>query len=253
MKNFTLTFFAMLIMAFAASAQNDAISRYFQEYEIRENISSIQLSGKAFEMAAGVDVEGDEAEEIKSLLSQVTSFRMIMDDSDQSAATTAVAAHKRVAPSFEDLITVKDRNHTIYIAIDENGGMVSEVLAIIGSESKFILASIKGNMNLKDVGELTKQFSNVRKDVFQNATINPSKILVFPSPASSDSEISVQLPKELDGATVRIYSESGREIMNYVAQGSGKKINAGRLGTGVFILKARKGDAEATRKFLIEK
>lgn len=250
MKKLLYTIAAVGLFGFQAVAQDASISRYFSQYENREDVTLISLSGKAFEMAQQIEHEGEEAETIKRLAGQITGFQMLIDNNDANAKSTAKRVRSEISSKFEDLITIREKDTDIKIAIMEANGLVSEVIAIIGSEKEFMLASITGKIKLSDVSEVTKQFSNMGKEVFEK-TIDPSKILVFPSPAKKGQELSVVLPEELNGASVQIFDMSGKKVADFIANDKMKKLDTNNFGTGVFILNATKGDIETTRKFLI--
>lgn len=250
MKKILYTLVAVALCSFQSFAQDAAINRFFSEYENRENVTLISLSGKAFEIANQIEMEGDEAADFKRIAGQITGFRMLIDNYDGNAKSTAKRARGEISSKFEDLITIREKDSDIKIAINESNGVVTEIIAIIGSDTDFMLASITGQIKLSDVTEVTKRFSAMGKDVFAKS-LDPSKILVFPSPATKGQEISVVLPSELTGASVQIYDVSGKKVADFIATDKMRKLNTDNFGTGVFILKAIKGDLETTRKFLI--
>ena len=252
MKKVIYTLVLAAFCSFQSFGQDAAINRFFSEYETKDDVTLISLSGKAFELANQIDVDSEEAKDFKKYAGQITGFKMLIDNNDTDAKSTAKRARRELSGSFEDLITIREKDSDIKIAINEANGIVTEVVAIIGSETDFVLASIIGNIKLSDVSEITKQFSSMGKDVFAS-TIDPSKVLVFPSPAKQGQELSIVLPQELDGATVGIYDMSGKKVADYTANNKMHKLNSDSFGTGVFILKATKGEIETTRKFLINK
>ena len=250
MKKILYTLVAAVLCSFQSFAQDAAINRFFSEYENRDNVTLISLSGKAFEIASQIDVQSDETEDFKRIAGQITGFRMLIDNNDTDAKSTAKRARREISSKFEDLITIREKDSDVKIAINESNGLVTEIIAIIGSDTDFMLASISGRIKLSDVTEVTKRFSSMGKDVFAKS-LDPSKILVFPSPALKGQEISVVLPSELNGATVQIFDVSGKIVADFIANDKMRKLNTDTFGTGVFILKATKGDLETTRKFLI--
>ena len=252
MKKVIYTLALAAFCSFQSFGQDAAINRFFSEYETKDDVTLISLSGKAFELAHQIDVDSEEAEDYKRLAGQITGFKMLIDNNDSDAKGTAKRARRELSGKFEDLITIREKDADIKIVINEANGIVTEVVAIIGSENDFVLASIIGQIKLSDVSDITKQFSSMGQDVFAS-TIDPSKILVFPSPARQGEEISIVLPKELDGASVGIFDPTGKKVADYTADNKMHKLKSDSFGTGVFILKATKGEIETTRKFLINK
>ena len=238
------------LMSTQSFAQDVAVNQFFDAYEDRESVTFVNLSGKAFDMVSEMKTtEGDDIG-FNRIAGQIEGLRMLIDNNDPYAKNTANRARNMLSSQFEDLVTIRDKKADIKIAINEAQGIVSEFIIIVGADSNFALISITGNMKLSDVNDVTKRLSTMKTDIFAK-TIDPSKILVFPSPAKQGDEISVILPAELSGAKVEIFDVSGKMVSEFYAKDSAKKLNTGTFGSGVFILKATTGEVEATRKFLI--
>lgn len=250
MKKMIYLLTALIACSLNGQAQDDAISRFFNDYSNRDDVTTISLSGKVFELAGQIEVDSD-AQKFKEMASDIRGFRMVVDDNDANARNTAIRARKSVSSQFEDLVTVKDKNANIHLMIDESNGVVHELLAIIGSDSSFVLASIVGNMRLDDVGAVTKQLTAVGQNMVK-AKLDPSEILIFPSPAKAGQELQIEFPEKLLNAKVKIFDVSGKEMLSFNANSKSKKLDSSKLGSGVFLLKATNGDLEITRKFLIQ-
>lgn len=250
MKKIIYTILTVALISTQGFTQDVAVNQLFDEYETREDVTLITLTGKAFDMVSQMKTDEDDPTGFNRIAGQITGFRMLVDDKDFNAKNTARQTRSMVSSQFEDLMTIRDKGTDIKIAINEANGIVNELIVIMGTDSSFVLMSIAGHMKLDDVNEVTKRLSTMKKDIFSK-TIDPSKILVFPSPAKQGDEISVILPNELNGANVEVYDVSGKKVAEFNAKDGAKKLNSGTFGSGVFILKAVKGDTETTRKFLI--
>ncbi len=250
MKKMIYLLTALIACSLNGFSQNDAISHFFNDYTNREDVTMITLSGKVFELAGQIEVDSD-AQKFKEMAADITGFRMVVDENDANAKSTAILARKSVSAQFEDLVTVKDKNADIHLMIDESNGVVHELLAIVGTDSSFVLASIVGNMKLSDIGAVTKQLTAVGQSM-TNTKLDPSEILIFPSPANVGQELQIEFPEKLLNAKVTVYNVSGKEMLSFNANSKSKKLDSSKLGSGVFLLKATNGDLEITRKFLIQ-
>lgn len=252
MKKLLTILSCLSLIATQTTAQNDAISKFFSQYENREDITTVSLSGKIFEMAQEIKVDGESEQKVQKLASQITGLRMIVDDQDKDAKSTAKKALQAVGSNFEELVTIRDKKALVNVMVQEVGGIVSEVLVIVGTEAEFILVSLVGNMRLSDVGELTNQISSAGKDIFSNTALDPSKMKIYPNPVSQGEPVNISLPDELEGADVRIFDASGKEVGAYKASGKLKKYDTSKIGKGVYVLKATKGELETTKKFIVQ-
>ena len=230
----------------------DAISTYFSHYESDEEVTFIELSGKAFDLIEEIDSEGKDEKRIKEIASQVTGLRMIIDTEGVDGKTEALNSRKKVSGNFEELMRVKEKDGLFYILIDERDGIVYEVLAFGGDNEKFFVADLKGQIRLQDVAQITSDLSKLNADFTKGVNIEPEEINVYPNPASSSQEVTFELPEELDGAQVLILDASGKKVHEFVARGKNHKLSTRKIGTGVFIMKANKGAVDVSKKFMVQ-
>lgn len=235
-----------------AMAQNDAISKYFSQYESAEDITTISFSGKAFEMLEEVNTDDEDVQHAVDLASQVESLRIIIDDNHENAKTTVKAAHHNLASDFEDLMTISDKDANVYIMVDESNGIVNELLILVGSENEFIIASLVGQMKLSDVGQLTNQLTNAKSDLFSGSSVKSDDIKVYPNPVRHGESVKIDISETLQGGLFTIYDSSGKEKLAYTINNRKERVDSSKLGKGIFIVKLTKGDVEVTSKFIVE-
>ncbi len=252
MKKQTYTLIGLIMMAFSTSAQTDVISSYFSEYEGREDVTTVMLSGKAFELVGQIDVEEEDLKEYKEMASQITGLRVIVDENDPSAMQTAKEALKRLPSNFEELITVKEKDTRFKLLIDEEGGVVRELVGIVGSENTFAIMSLVGNMKMSDVGQMTQQLAKASSSAFSGLEGMTSDIKVFPNPVNKNGELNVNFSDDLTSSQVRIFNSSGVEVKTFKAQSGMNSINVSGLEKGVYVIRADKGDKEVSGKFIIQ-
>jgi hypothetical protein len=252
MKRLIFTAAATLCFSAVSLAQGDAITTYFPQYEASEDVTFIELSGKAFDLIEEINAESEDEKRVKDIASQVTGLRMVIDDENVDGKTQAFQARKRINGSFEELMRVKEKDALFYILIDERDGIVYEVLAFGGDNEKFFVADLKGQIRLQDVAEITSDLSKVNNDFMKSGDIQPNDMNIYPNPAARGQELTFELPEELDGAQVLVLDASGKKVHEFVARGKQHKLSAEKLGSGVFILKANKGSFDISKKFMIQ-
>lgn len=252
MKKQIYTLAGLILLAFSTSAQTDIISSYFSEYENREDLTTIMLSGKAFELVGQIDVEDTELQEYKEMASQITGLRVIVDDSDPSALQTAKAAQKRLPSNFEELISVKEKDTEFKLLIDEQGGVVRELIGIVGSDSTFAIMSLVGNMKMSDVGQMTQQLAKASSSVFAGMEGMTSEIKVFPNPVEKNGALSVKFSDDLSSSQVRVYNSAGVEVKAFTAKSGMNSIDVSGLDNGVYVIRVDSDQKEVSGKFIIQ-
>jgi len=252
MKKQIYTLAGLILMAFSTSAQTDVISTYFSEYEGREEVTTIMLSGKAFELVGQIDVEETELQEYKEMASQITGLRVIVDDNDPSAVQTAQAAQKRLPANFEELISVKEKDTEFKLLIDEQAGVVRELIGIVGSDSTFAIMSLVGNMKMSDVGQMTQQLMNAGSNLHDELGGMTSDLKVFPNPVDKNGELSVEFSDDLSSSQVRVYNAAGTEVKAFTAQSGINSIDVSGLEKGVYVIRVDSDLKEVSGKFIIQ-
>jgi len=252
MKKQIYTLIGLTLMAFSTSAQTDVISSYFSEYEEREDVTAITLSGKAFELVGQIDVEETDLQEYKDMASQITGLRVIVDDNDPSAVQTAKAAQKRLPSNFEELISIKEKDTEFKLLIDEQGGVVRELIGIAGSENTFAIMSLVGSMKMSDIGQMTQQLVKASSSAFAGLEDMSSDIKVFPNPVQQDGELNVKFSDDLSKSQVRVFNSAGVEVKVFTAQSGMNSVDVSGLDKGVYVIRVDKGDKEVSGKFIIQ-
>lgn len=252
MKKQIYTLIGLIFMAFSTTAQTDVISSYFSEYDDRDDVLTIKLSGKAFELAGQIEVEEEELKEYKEMMSQITGLRVIVDENDGSAMQTAKTAEKRLPSNFEELISIKEKDSQFKLFIDEESGTVRELIGIAGKEKTFVIMSLVGNMKMSDVGQMTQQLAQVGSSAFAEIEDMSSEIKVFPNPVDKNGTLQVKFSEGLANSKVRVFNSSGIEVKAFTAKGGMNSIDISGLEKGGYVINAEKSDKEVTGKFIIQ-
>lgn len=252
MKKQVIAMIGLIFIAVSASAQTDVITTYFSEYNDREDVTTIVLSGKAFEMLGEIDVEEEDLQEYKAMASQITGLRVIVDDNDPTAIRTAYNAQKRLPAGFEELISVKDKNTNFKLLVDEQGGVVKEIIGIAGSNNTFAIMSLIGNMRMNDVGQMSQQLAKAGLSAFEELEGITSDIKVFPNPVKKNGELNVTFSEDLSASQARVFNSGGVEVKAFTTQSGMNSVDISGMEQGVYIIKIDKGDKEVSGKFIIQ-
>ncbi|MCH2214650.1 MAG: DUF4252 domain-containing protein [Flavobacteriales bacterium] len=246
------TVIGLFLMTFSTFAQNDIISSYFDEYEGREDITTVVLSSKAFEMVSQIDMEEAEMKEYQDMASHIESLRVIVDDNDQSGMQTAKAALNRLPPNFEELISVKEKDNQFKLLVDEENGVVRELVGIAGGENMFAIMSLTGTMRMSEVGKVTQQLMQASSTALEGLEGIENDIKVYPNPVEENGQLRVEFSDELSSSEVRIFNAAGQEVKSFRANEGINTIDISGLNKGVYMIKTDNDSKEVTGKFIIQ-
>lgn len=152
----------ILLMGFmglpsVASAQNDAISRFFDSYVEQKGFTSIRVSQRMFSLIADLDKSEKDVQETVNRLTGLyilAADSAILDKRGISLYQEAAATMKNKA--YEELMSIRDGGERIEFYILESGNKdkVEELLMLVGGEDTFFLLSITGEISLRQIAKL---------------------------------------------------------------------------------------------------
>ncbi len=149
----------------SAVAQEDAISKYFSKYVDDERFTVVYISGKMFSMInkMELDLDDEEAQAVMSVVKDLKGLRILTTDTD-GAKFYKEALQTINTKGYETLLEVREgkQQNVKFLVKDSNGGSVlNELLLLVGGEDEeFVMLSFMGNIDLSQVGKLSKAFDD---------------------------------------------------------------------------------------------
>ncbi len=144
---------SLCLLTWSLSAQN-AIEKYFQQYEDKDEFTSVYVSEHMFGLFAELDVEDPEDAEILTIISGLKSLHILTTDKTPKAYYQE--ALKRINRNeYEVLMKIKDEGTNLQFLIKKNGSVIEELLLLVEDE-EFVLLSIVGQIDLKKIARLAK-------------------------------------------------------------------------------------------------
>jgi len=156
----------MVVMSVAVNAQNDVIAKFFNKYDGDETFSKVAISGKMFSMMANIDGTTEEEKAMISAISKIKGLKILKkDDARNSRELFKEALSMVPAGQFEELMTVRDKDKDMKFFTKESGGKISELVMVMGGNNEFMVMSLFGEIDLKEMGKIGK---SVNIDGLQN-------------------------------------------------------------------------------------
>lgn len=153
MKRVILILPALLIAAMV-EAQPDAIDQFFNKYADRDGFTTVTISGKLLSLFAGKGQSPNE----NAVVNRLSSIKIlsVADSTLNPGINFYRELGKKVNFSgYEELMDVKEGQDVTKFLIKQKGDRISELLVIIGGPGGNSLISIKGDLDLKSLSELS--------------------------------------------------------------------------------------------------
>ena len=137
-------------------AQTNAIDEMFDKYSKREGFTTVYISGKMFSLLAGKDNKNTDGNKIVNRLESIKILSV-----EDSLLNGNVNFYDELSKKinfdvYEELMLVKEGNDMTKFLIRQNGDIITELLMITGGPGGNTLISIKGDLDLKTISDLSK-------------------------------------------------------------------------------------------------
>lgn len=145
----------------------------FDKYEDLDDVTSVVVSKKAFELLAKMDIEVDdpEAQDFMDIATSVNSLKVFTTDNQSIGSDMKASVEKYLkSSSLTELMRVKDKeaNVKFYIKEGKDSDHVSELLMFVtgiqeveanGRKFETVLLSLTGDIDLNKISSLTKKMN----------------------------------------------------------------------------------------------
>jgi hypothetical protein len=166
MKKVMLGVVMVVLLSVAGQAQNDVIAKFFNKYDGDESFSKVSISGKMFSMMANIDGNTEDEKAMISAISKIKGLKILKkDDARNSRELYKEALSMVPTGQFEELMTVRDKDQDMKFFTKESGGKISELVMVLGGNEEFLVMSLFGEIDLKEMGKIGK---SVNIDGLQN-------------------------------------------------------------------------------------
>jgi hypothetical protein len=153
---------AIVVLVLGAGAANgqDAISKFFSKYQNDDSFTQVNVSSKMFSLFTNMEAETPEDQEVLNAISKLKGLRILMKENTSDARTLYKEAFALVPlKEFEELMSVRDKEKDLKFYIRESGGKISELVMIMGGVDDFMVMSLFGEIDLKQVSRMGKRMN----------------------------------------------------------------------------------------------
>lgn len=155
MKKIFLSF-TSLCLAVVIQAQTNPVDEMFNKYSEKEGFTVVSISSKMFSMFANKDAENKDADDIISRLKSIKILSVEDSLLNKNLNFYTELSKKLDLSVYEELMVVKSGPDITKFLIRQKGNTISELLVITGGPGGNSLISIKGDLNLKNISDLSK-------------------------------------------------------------------------------------------------
>jgi len=147
----------IMMCSIAASAQNDAIAKFFTTYQSDESFSQVTISGKMFSMMANISGETEEEKAMIASISKIKGLKILSKSEARNSRELYKEAISMIPTNtFEELMSIRDKDKDMKFFTKEAGGKISELVMVMGGNEEFMVLTLFGEIDLKDISKIGK-------------------------------------------------------------------------------------------------
>jgi hypothetical protein len=148
----------MLMIVATGSFAQDAISKFFTKYQDDQSFTQVNVSSKMFSLFTNMEAETAEDKEVLEAISKLKGLRILHKENTSDARTLYKEAFALIPlKEFEELMSIRDKDNDMKFFIKDKDGKVSELVMIMGSPDDFMVLSLFGEIDLKQVSRIGKK------------------------------------------------------------------------------------------------
>lgn len=152
----TILFLTALCAGIMIHAQSGAVQQMFDKYSEKEGFTVVTISSRMFSMLAELDGDHDNADNIINNLKSIQILTVSDSLLNRGINFYSELIKKPDLKVYEELMAVKEGFNQTKFLVKYNGERISELLVITGGPGGNSLISIKGNLSLKNISQLSK-------------------------------------------------------------------------------------------------
>lgn len=153
---------ALLLMATVSMgvyAQGEAINKFFTKYATDESFTTATISSKMFSLITNMEAETPEDKELIEAISKLKGLKVLGKENTSDARALYKEAFGLIGKDYEELMAVRDKDKDMKFFIRESSGKVSELLMVMGGTDDFMLLSLYGEIDLKQISRIGRKMN----------------------------------------------------------------------------------------------
>lgn len=252
MKNIILL--AVLAFSFISVNGQNAIANHFSQLADDKEATNINITGKMFQMFNSMEIESDDKDfnEMQEFLGAVTSFQMVVSDSQSNAKSQFKNGNKNLARDYEELLSVDDKEGYFVLYVHDDDGVVREVVGLGHHDDKIMVFSLLGELRMDQIAKIAETINQGEFDQMKKLKdINIEDVRVYPNPVTSQNHLTLETPEIFTGSVAELYNANGEMVKTYKVKSTRDKLDMGGLVSGQYVLSVKQNGLSVKKKVLV--
>ena len=149
-----------LILFLCCTSLCFAQDRLFEKYADMDNVTSVFISKKMFEMMPNIESGGLD---LMNLKGKINNLQILTSEKREIRDQMRKEFSGLIGKSHEELMRVKDNNTKATFYIEQKGDQINEMIMLADTDSDYVVIRITGKFTLQDIQDVATSFSQSDK------------------------------------------------------------------------------------------
>ena len=145
-----------LILFLCCTSLCFAQDRLFEKYADMDNVTSVFISKKMFEMMPNIESGGLD---LMNLKGKINNLQILTSEKREIRDQMRKEFSGLIGKSHEELMRVKDNNTKATFYIEQKGDQINEMIMLADTESEYVIIRLTGKCTLQDIQNVANSFS----------------------------------------------------------------------------------------------
>ena len=145
-----------LILFLCCTSLCFAQDRLFEKYADMDNVTSVFISKKMFEMMPNIESGGLD---LMNLKGKINNLQILTSEKREIRDQMRKEFSGLIGKSHEELMRVKDNNTKATFYIEQKGDQINEMIMLADTETEYVIIRLTGKFTLQDIQNVANSFS----------------------------------------------------------------------------------------------
>lgn len=145
-----------LILFLCCTSLCFAQDKLFEKYADMDNVTSVFISKKMFEMMPSIESGGLDLINLKG---KINNLQILTSDKREIRDQMRKEFSGLIGKSHEELMRVKDNKTKATFYIEQKGDLINEMIMMADTESEYVIIRLTGKFTLQDIQNVANSFS----------------------------------------------------------------------------------------------
>lgn len=154
------TKYIFLLLCLFCSTLCVAQDKLFDKYADMNNVTSVYISKKMFQMIPSIESGGLNLANLKG---KIENMQILTSDKQEIKENMKKDFSNIIGKSHEMLMRVKDNNTNAVFYVEQKGDLINEMIMLADSDSSYVVIRLAGKFTLQDIQDVASSIQSSKK------------------------------------------------------------------------------------------